>query len=1256
MANGAQRVLRWWRSRSQGVRYALASVAVVGGLALTAVLTSPLWLTPILQGEKPVLEAKIATAVGAPVHMAGLGARLGWRLGFEARDLVIGAQSKPAVSIRRIHLELSWLHLLRGQLRPALWALDGLRLNLRKTASGLHVQGLPHRRAPPFHWQAFLRKQGTLSLVDARIDVVLSPHRRVAIRHLDASWVNGLRGRVLRAAAVFPGVCGLCAVRAEFDGHSFQPARFRGALGLSVHGLKLGAVAKLIHSPALSSLAGSASGHVWTTWRRESLGFAGGDVHIQKLVLPANRLSRLMSVPRLSGRFSFKAAGRDRFRFFAAGVRTTLGAIAARTGTLYVSRRGSRWRIEADRIDLRQADYVAAHLRHLAPALTRLLSWRPRGRLLRLQLRLRPGSSWHYHVKARFVGLGLKGSAGTPQFSEASGSLFATTTHGRLVLTGLHGPVLVPKTMPGSLTVQDAAAEVTWQIAGNGFSTEVPVFHLATTDGTVDAALSAVVVNGHSPRVLLAAALHDVNVGALGTLYPRSLRPHLRHWLRRTIRGGVITSGRLTLKGPLARFPFRKGGGLFKVKLHVVNGRYRFLPRWPEARALQVTVGQHDAMLSVKGSGRLAGVAARLSVHAGPLGTPDGVALVHIRGQGDLGRLLAIVLPHVHKRLRRFLPRTITGQGPSRLMLAFHIPFRRRIPLTLQGSLGLKAARLNYPTPQGVLHFRELTGRIGFTQRGPSAGELSGTVLGGPFGLLLKTHGQTLLARAQGVASASGLDTVTGAARPYVRGPLSWRFRLANNRTFRLAARANLKNVALSLPYPAGKAKGIPVVAHATFVSGAGGTFFHAAIAHHLSIAYRAPRGVAPATWVGIGSALTPKILYPGLAIAARSAYVNVNAWAHFVERLTQKGAASSAPLAAQGSALRSLHLYVGSLVFDGRSMGMVRALFERVGTRWQGVVNGPNMAGTVGWKPGAKPALLLQLQRLVIPRPPLHDHPRSIPRPTDPRTLPAVRFVANSMKVNGWNLGQVAVDAAPFPGGFQFGRILLVGKHTKVTGHGRWTLHAGRQESTFTLVLHSRNLGDTLKAWGLPHQVAGGHALVHTVLNWPGSPTHFSLDRLEAKVRFLVRDGRFVQVRQGVGKLLGIFNVDSITRYLTLDFSNIFGRGFSFNRIDGKVLAEQGAAIITDPIRIQGASANIVVLGRAGLVKKTFDLTLKVNPHLQNNVTLASGLLGGPIAGAAVLVMQKIFAHEINQGTRLTYFIKGPWSKPIIRKKTDKD
>ena len=697
---------------------------------------------------------------------------------------------------------------------------------------------------------------------------------------------------------------------------------------------------------------------------------------------------------------------------------------------------------------------------------------------------------------------------------------------------------------------------------------------------------------------------------------------------------------------------------MFRVDLHVVHGRYQFLPRWSKARHLHVTVRERNARLSVKGSGRLGGVSVpRLSVQAGPLGTSKGVVSVHIQGRGDLDALLAVVLPHVPRHLRRFVPRSLSGQGPARLSLALHIPFASEDPLTLQGTVGLAGAMLRYPWTGGLLHFRKLAGSVGFTENGPNTGQLTGTVLGGPFALSLKPHDQDIIAKAHGSMSAAGLQRVTGAASPYVQGPMSWRLQMTNGRRFRVVAQADLRHVVVHLPYPAGKALDVPAVAHAHLLVDKRGTFFRAGIPRHLHFAYRVPLGRPPATWVGVGSALPPKVLHPGLAVGVRSAYLDASVWERFVAGLTKiRGLSHPNPhLGVRTLVPRAVHLYVSSFVLAGRPLGMVRAHLVRVGTVWRAVVQGPDVLGTIDWRPQGQGALLLSFQRLVIPLATAPVRGRGFLGLTNPRSLPAVQFIANSLTVDGRDLGRVAIDGAPYPDGFRFGRVLLTRHRTTVSGQGQWTLHGGQQESTFALIFYSQNLGRILGSWGLPHQVDGGHATAHAALNWPGGPTNFSLDRLNANIQFVASHGQFVQVRQGAGKLLGIFNVDSIVRYLTLDFSSIFGRGFSFNHIDGKLLVQRGVAV-TKGIHVQGASADILVSGQAGLAAQTFNLIVDVNPHLQNNVTLATGLIGGPVAGAAVLLMQKIFANEINQGTRLTYFIKGPWSKPIIRRTAEKN
>lgn len=1257
LAGGAR---RFWRNRSRGVRYVLATAAVVAGLVALALGTSPFWLTPVLQTQRPALEAALTRALGARVHIGGIAARVGWRPGLVLWNATIAGRAGPAVVLRSVRVDLSWLALSRGRVWPAFIGVTGARLNVRKTAGGLHVVGLPHRSGPPFDWRGFLAKMHAIRIAAAHIVIAESPKRVVALRGLDAGWANGIKYRALTVQATVPGICARCRVTVHFSGQGFSPQRFRGAVGIHAVALNLHAAAALAGRRRLQALTGVVNGRVWTDWRRGHPSFVGGKLSLAQVHVPANRFTRSLAIKGLSGRFSLKVSRRG-FRFYAANLVSELAGTRSHARTVFVARRGRLWRVEADSLRLGQVAYIGAHLRSADPALARRLALKPVGSLRRFHLRLRLGPHWRYRARGRFSGLGLGRRQTGPRFAHAAGTFSVSTDAGHVVLSGLHGLVRGPSRVPGPLHVQALSAQLSWQKGAQGVvSWALPVFHLISSAGAVDAVASGARRPGASPIVLLDVALRGVDLSALKDLYPHKLHGHLRRWLTRTVRKGVITEGNITLKGPLDRFPFRRGGGLFQATLHVTHGRYRFLPHWPAARDLAVTVTAHDALLSVHGSGALGGVQVpALAVQAGPLGTPTGTATVRVQAQADLHDVLRLVLPHVRRGLKSALPQTISGAGATRLALVLHIPFSRRTgPLRLNGHVRFQDASLSYPLGTKVLRWRNLTGEAGFDDAGPNRAHLAGRLLGGPFTLALTPRRRGGLGgQAAGVVSAAHLKALLGAARRYVHGALAWHLHLVRaKKTWHVALSANLRRLAVRLPYPAGKAMGVPAVAHLDLASGPRGVFAQGAILRHLTLSYAHPRTGARGLWVGVGSARPPRVIRHGLAIGVRAGYLAVRPWLAFAHVLMRTHLQKPSTRAL--FAPRSLTAYIGSFEWGGRAFGTIHARFHHVGTTWAGVLEGPDVAGTVDWRQVPSPLLIMNLDHLVVPpatRAKAPAAPKAPGTPTDPHRLPAVRFTANSLTVDGHYIGRVAIDGRPYRYGFRFRRIWLVRPHASVTGHGRWTMHGGLPESLFTLVFKSQNLGDTLSAWGLPHQVAGGHMVARGTLNWPGGPGAFSLNTLEGSVRFVARHGRFVQVRQGAGKLLGIFNVDSIARYLTLDFSNIFGRGFAFDRIDGKLIAQGGVAK-TKRIHIEGASADVVVSGQTDLLAKTFDLKVGVNPHIQNNVTLATGLIGGPIAGAVMLLMQKIFAHEISQGTRLTYYIKGPWSKPSVLKKTDKD
>ena len=114
-----RRAYIFWHNRSRGARYALATAGALFALLIVALATSPLWLTPLLQTEKPALEAALTRDLGAPVRVRAVAARVDWRPGIMLRGVTVMGRAGPAVALRAVRVDLSWLALTRARLWPA---------------------------------------------------------------------------------------------------------------------------------------------------------------------------------------------------------------------------------------------------------------------------------------------------------------------------------------------------------------------------------------------------------------------------------------------------------------------------------------------------------------------------------------------------------------------------------------------------------------------------------------------------------------------------------------------------------------------------------------------------------------------------------------------------------------------------------------------------------------------------------------------------------------------------------------------------------------------------------------------------------------------------------------------------------------------------------------------------------------------------------------------------------------------------------
>jgi uncharacterized protein YhdP len=72
---------------------------------------------------------------------------------------------------------------------------------------------------------------------------------------------------------------------------------------------------------------------------------------------------------------------------------------------------------------------------------------------------------------------------------------------------------------------------------------------------------------------------------------------------------------------------------------------------------------------------------------------------------------------------------------------------------------------------------------------------------------------------------------------------------------------------------------------------------------------------------------------------------------------------------------------------------------------------------------------------------------------------------------------------------------------------------------------------------------------------------------------------------------------------------------------------------------------------GDVDLARETQKLRVKVFPSMSDSLSVAGALIGGPIAGIATFVAQKLLKDPIDKIAAYEYDITGAWADPQVAK-----
>jgi uncharacterized protein (TIGR02099 family) len=567
-----------------------------------------------------------------------------------------------------------------------------------------------------------------------------------------------------------------------------------------------------------------------------------------------------------------------------------------------------------------------------------------------------------------------------------------------------------------------------------------------------------------------------------------------------------------------------------------------------------------------------------------------------------------------------------------------------------------EGARLQLPNPE--LELSQLKGAFRYdTASGLSAPDIRAQVLGHAVRGKAMAQGTRGHARTQieagGQVPLSTLTAWLGVTEPVpVSGTLPYRLRLTlDGLDSQLRVDSNLQGVAVALPAPFGKSASDEGYAdwHMT-LSGAERRYWldYADLA---SLAYAAPLGQLAEgrgeLRLGDGPALLPAA--KGVRLRGQVSELDWPAW-----QAALKPYVGVAREDAQ-QVFTDAQLQIGLFRGFGSTIDNLGVKLKRAPAAWLLNLDSSLLKGRVDLPDAAATPIAVNLEYLRLPAAAAKDAVvEDRPDPllgVDPRQIPAIDLHIDQVLQGSEALGAWSLKARPNATGVQFNELDLELKGLQLAGSAGWQGTADASSSWYKGRLQGNDLADVLLAWNFAPTASSENFHLDVDGSWPGSPAWISLQRFSGSLDATLRKGQFTEVQGPASALrvFGLLNFNSIGRRLRLDFSDLLGKGLSYDRVKGLLVASDGVYVTRKPITLTGPSSNLELDGTLNLADDLVDAKLLVTLPVTNNLPLAALIVGAPAIGGALFLVDKLLGDRVARFASVQYSVKGRWQDPQI-------
>ena len=1226
------------QNASGWARALAASLPWLGGLLLAiAVLGMAVRLAlPGVAAYRSEIQDAVSGFLGRPIRIESVeGGWAGWTPYLMLRGFTLfdDAGSTPLLRFAEARISLDTPASLRhAALRPRSLVLATPELRLVRLADGaitierMAIEGIAAQSDRVLRW---LLAQPRISLAAERV----TWHDRRAGRgpytlsqaHLDVERRGEIRRLRLQSAAHRPlGRRIEVAIEAKGDDHGDPTlgagSDWQGEVYAEAHGLDAGLLLDyartfgILFDTSLAEASGRVGLRLWGTWRDGRMTGAAGRLRVRSLRVPLGKAAwevlrgdvwfgvgrgeagdTSLTLDRLVLATPRGAWPETRLRFtLGAREGNAPGSLLAECGYLRVE----------DVLPFAPPLLSIEHRDLLERAA-------PGGEVRDLRVLYDPRRDDLY-VRADLRGVAADPVPGYALFRGLIATVELDEDRGRLALSGAPLELGGRSLFAAPLPIERLAGEIAWQRQGPGWRFAGHDLRATVPGFEAHASGHLTWVAGRAPVVDLRVGLSHGDVARVSQYLPGASPRALREWLERALVAGRIVGGGMELQGPLDRFPFDAREGRFRAQIDVERGVLDYTAGWPRIEDIAARVVFEGRSLDIRASqGRILGATLEEThVRVADLGAGEPVLEIRGRATGPATAGRQFLLDSPLREVAGGAMRQLAPEGSVTVNLMLDLPLGPG-PHRLSGQVRFPG---NTIRTQDIA-FSDVTGEITFTDDRWGARGLAARLFGRPVridvdggGAVHGGGGIPLRVRITGRADRAFLQARMAEFLPAAADPAWWKT-LDGETDLEASAeispaqgtgpddltiRSSLEGLAIRAPAPLGKSAGVVRPIEITTRTEAGGRWFrfrYADIARGEILMGAAPeRPHLERLVVRLGRDQRVPPAGPRSWVGGSVSHLALSEWQRFLD-----GLPVTRPQGPQGRPawpLPLIDIEVADFEALGLHLGHLGIRASRAADAWTVALDGEGARGTLRVPHSPQVPIDARFERLIL----LRDGSAGPLETLDPSRLPGLVFECRRCVFGSTALGRVRLKTQPGPEGLSIYDVAAARRPSILRPSGFGRASVGRRARASTSRCGAPTSARCWAPSAIPCPLEGGKTDLKVQARWPGSPADFTLGALQGTLEIGVLDGRFLEVDQGVGRLFGLLSVHALQRRLRLDFSDIFGKGFAFDRIGGAFSITGGDAYTNDLV-MEGPSARIGISGRVGLVRRDYDQSGDRNP-----------------------------------------------------------